>query len=59
MYKLQNQYMAGEVIGQSIIRHNADGTVSSFLADPANTDYQEYLKWVAEGGVPLPPDSQE
>jgi hypothetical protein len=20
---------------------------------------QEYLKWVAEGGVPLPPDSQE
>jgi hypothetical protein len=27
--------------------------------DPANTDYQEYLKWVAEGGVPLPPDSQE
>jgi hypothetical protein len=27
--------------------------------DEANTDYQEYLKWVAEGGVPLPPDSQE
>jgi len=27
--------------------------------DFANTDYQEYLKWVAEGGVPLPPDSQE
>ena len=27
--------------------------------DPANTDYQEYLKWVAEGNEPLPPDSQE
>jgi hypothetical protein len=56
MYKLQNQYMADEVIGQSIIRQNADGTVSSFLADPANTDYQEYLKWVAEGNEPEPAD---
>jgi hypothetical protein len=24
--------------------------------DPANTDYQEYLKWVAEGGVALSAD---
>jgi hypothetical protein len=24
--------------------------------DPANTDYQEYLKWVAEGNQPLPAD---
>jgi hypothetical protein len=24
--------------------------------DPANTDYQEYLKWLAEGNEPLPPD---
>jgi len=22
--------------------------------DPANTDYQAYLKWVAEGNTPLP-----
>jgi hypothetical protein len=22
--------------------------------DPANTDYQAYLKWLDEGGVPLP-----
>ena len=56
MYKLQNQYMAGEVIGQTIIRQNADGTVSSFLADPANTDYQAYLAWVAEGNTPEPAD---
>ena len=24
--------------------------------DAANTDYQEYLKWVAEGNIPLPAD---
>jgi hypothetical protein len=24
--------------------------------DDANTDYQEYLKWVAEGNEPLPAD---
>lgn len=23
--------------------------------DQTNTDYQEYLKWLAEGNVPLPP----
>lgn len=25
--------------------------------DPANTDYQEYLKWVEAGNTPLPSDS--
>jgi hypothetical protein len=27
---------------------------ASIPFDPANTDYQEYLKWVAEGNTPLP-----
>lgn len=26
--------------------------------DPANTDYQEYLKWVAEGNEPIAADGE-
>jgi hypothetical protein len=34
-----------------------DGEVTLNIPfDPDNTDYQEYLKWVAEGNEPLPAD---
>lgn len=52
MYKLSPSHpMFGEA--QSVIR-TTDNACIPF--DPANTDYQEYLKWVAEGNTPLPAD---
>jgi hypothetical protein len=52
MYKLtKNSY--GE---QNGILRTADGACIPF--DPANTDYQQYLKWLEEGNTPLPADPQ-
>ncbi len=44
---------------QGIIRDNGDGSLTFFLCDPANTDYQQYLKWLEEGNQPLPADEPQ
>ena len=41
------------------VKTNEDGGTTSFLFDPANTDYAEYLKWLEAGNTPLPADEPE
>ena len=54
MYQLQKDKLDNKIV--SVLRIE-DG--ASIPLDPANTDYQEYLKWVAEGNEPAPPDEPE
>ena len=55
MYSIKNEYLAGQVVGQVIIRNDGN-SITSFGENLDNTDYQRYLKWVAEGNTPTPAD---
>jgi hypothetical protein len=54
MYKLFKDKWANEIC--SVLKTNEDGTHLSIPFAPDNTDYQTYLKWVAEGNIPTPAD---
>ena len=51
MYKLHKLKFIDSICW--VIR-TTDGACIPF--DPANTDYQAYLKWVSEGNTPQPAD---
>lgn len=48
----------GQTIPDVVFQTKDDGSTASFLFDENNPDYQAYLAWVAEGGVPTPADNQ-
>ncbi len=50
MYKLFKDIRSQEI--NSVFRTDDNGQVWSIPFDPANTDYQAYLKWIEAGGVP-------
>ena len=54
MYKL-SRLSWGQTESQSIIRLSDNASIPF---DPANTDYQVYLAWLAEGNTPLPADKE-
>ena len=52
MYKLLPKSELGDA--KCLVRLSDNAFIP---VDPANTDYQTYLKWLAEGNTPLPADS--
>ena len=48
IYKTYTGIITGSLF---IKRFNEDGSESNIPSDEANTDYQEYLKWVSEGNT--------
>jgi len=54
-YRLINQEFMG-VTEQCLLKETADGVTTHIPFALGNTDYQEYLAWLAEGNEPLPAD---
>jgi len=54
MYQLTKPAFDG--LQSAVVKRLSDNAFIPF--DHANTDYQAYLKWLAEGNEPLPADEQ-
>ena len=54
MYKLIKNIYSNTI---DTVQRLSDNAFIPF--DPANTDYQAYLKWVAEGNTPEPAEGAE
>ena len=52
MYKQINSIVTGEL--DLVVKRLSDNSYIPF--DEANTDYQEYLEWIAAGNTPEPAD---
>ena len=50
IYKLYKT--TGSDIPNAVYTVNEDGSMTSFIFDENNTDYQAYLKWVSKGNTP-------
>jgi hypothetical protein len=51
MYKLSSPFKENPT--NCVIRLSDNACI---VMHPDNTDYQSYLKWLEEGGVPIPAD---
>jgi hypothetical protein len=63
-----NDFVCGALIMYQLCPNTLMGAATSIKRlsdnafipfDPANTDYQRYLAWLAEGNEPLPADTPE
>ena len=56
MYKLHRNVITNQI---NVVNKQVGNVLYSIPFDSANVDYQEYLKWLAEGNEPAPPDEPD